>query len=92
MHDQLRAERAKINQIDAQLVQLLNERAQVAVDLGRLKAKLGAPVYDPAREGEVLEHIVSLNLGPLDKGAIEDIFSAIIGACRQIQIPKQNKT
>jgi len=55
--------RKKIDQIDAKLVELLNERAQVVIQIG--KAKANEPVYAPDREKKVLQRIAELNKGPL---------------------------
>ncbi len=85
MQDNLRVLRERINALDEQLLSLLNKRAQVALDIGKLKAELGAKVYDPVRERAVIEHIDAANTGPLDKGAVEELFAAIITACREIQ-------
>ena len=85
MQDELDQKRVHINQIDEQLVALLSERARTALEIGKLKEQLGVKPYDPARERIVLEHIGAMNQGPLDKGALEDIFAAIITACREIQ-------
>jgi chorismate mutase-like protein len=78
--------RKHINELDAQLVELLNQRAAAALQIGELKAVSGGKVYDPAREREVLQHIDGLNQGPLSKGAMEEVFAAIITVCREIQM------
>lgn len=78
--------RKNIDDIDSQLVALLNERARLAVAIGRSKAQTGKVVYDPTRERAVLGKIDSLNQGPLPKGSLEDIYAAIITACREIQL------
>jgi len=57
--------RKRIDEIDLQLVKLLNERARVVVEIGKLKNKAGGRVYAPDREKEVLERIVKANEGPL---------------------------
>ena len=57
--------RKKIDEIDHQLVKLLNERAQVVVEVGKLKNKTDKPIYAPDREKKVLEKIVNDNTGPL---------------------------
>ena len=75
-----------IDDIDAQIVKLLNERATAALEIGNAKEKLSQNMYDPSREGTVLSHIDKLNKGPLPNGSVEDIYAAIITACREIQI------
>ncbi|OHB51957.1 MAG: chorismate mutase [Planctomycetes bacterium GWF2_42_9] len=55
--------RSKIDQIDTKLVELLNQRAQVVIEIG--KAKGDGPVYAPDREKKVLERIAAMNKGPL---------------------------
>ena len=62
-----------------------SNRDRMMALLGELKSRTGIKVYDPAREGVVLEHISQLNKGPLSKGAVEEIFAAIMTACREIQ-------
>ena len=42
--------RDEIDEIDTQIVRLLNQRVQAAVEIGRIKAELGVDPYDPARE------------------------------------------
>lgn len=76
--------REEINALDSKLVQLLNDRAKIAIAMG--EAKQGKPAYDPHRENEVLSHIDEINQGPLPKGSIEEIYASIITACREIQI------
>jgi len=57
--------RKRIDEIDAQLVELLNERAHVVVEVGKLKAEGDTPIYSPDREKQVLAKIKDLNKGPL---------------------------
>lgn len=58
--------RKRIDEVDSQLVQLLNERAQVVVEVGKIKKETGiAPVYAPEREKMVLDRICAMNAGPL---------------------------
>lgn len=85
MADDLKTLRTRINQLDRQLVDLLNERAKTALQIGQAKAETGKAVYDPVREQAVLEEIAALNAGPLSQAAAEAIFRAIITACREIQ-------
>ncbi len=57
--------RNKIDEIDHRLVQLLNERARVVVEVGKLKSKTDKPIYAPDREKAVLEKVTKANTGPL---------------------------
>jgi chorismate mutase/prephenate dehydratase len=86
MNKSLSELRDDINAIDLQLVMLLNSRASVAVQIGAVKATEGQAVYNPTREGQVINRVAEANQGPLPKGSIEEIFNAIISACRQIQM------
>jgi chorismate mutase/prephenate dehydratase len=42
--------RNKINQLDKKLVELLNERARIVVEIGNLKKRSGQRVYAPASD------------------------------------------
>ncbi len=57
--------RKRIDELDAQLVELLNERARVVVEIGKLKAQADRPIYAPDREKQVLDKIIKINQGPL---------------------------
>ena len=47
--------RKRIDAMDADLVRLLNERTEIALEIGKLKRSRGEEVYVPAREKEVLD-------------------------------------
>ena len=77
--------RKQIDAIDARLVELLNARAACAVEIGRLKELAGVPVYQPAREAEVLENVRAANKGPLDHAAVTRLFERVIDEARRIE-------
>ena len=77
--------RAQIDAVDEQLVVLLNARASYALAIGRLKEQAHEPVYQPAREADVLAHVRSLNPGPLDDGAVTRLFERIIDEARRLE-------
>lgn len=77
--------RAQIDTLNTQLVSLINQRAQVALTIG--KAKQGKPIYDPVREAAVLKSVAAQNKGPLPNVAMQTIFREVIAACRNIQQP-----
>jgi len=57
--------RKEIDRLDAELVELLNARARIVVEVGKLKNETHAPVYAPAREKQVFDKIARENKGPL---------------------------
>jgi chorismate mutase len=83
--DTIEALRAQIDKLDRELVALLNARALCALSVGRLKERLGMPVYQPKREAEVLAHVRSVNAGPLEDDAIQRLFERIIDEARRLE-------
>jgi chorismate mutase len=77
--------RRRINEIDQQLVKLLNERSQCAVEIGHLKRQLDLPAWQPQREAEILRNVVKSNAGPLDDAAIRRLFERIIDEARSLE-------
>ena len=77
--------RNAIDSIDADLLKLLNERAQLAIELGELKNNLGLAIYDPAREREIIEMMLKTNEGPLDDKAVVGLFQRIIDESRRVE-------
>jgi len=71
--------RKQIDAIDAKLVELMNERARCAVEIGRLKREAGqAAVYSPERERDVFERIKASNKGPLSDLALASIWKEMM--------------
>ncbi len=79
--------RDAIDAVDAKLVELLNERARLAIEIGRLKSTESAPVYRPEREAAVLRKIALLNRGPVSAAALAGVYREIISACRALERP-----
>jgi len=77
--------RARIDDIDRRLVDLLTERARCALELGRLKEEQGIPLHQPAREAEVLANVRKANGGPLDDEAVVRLFERIIDEARRLE-------
>ena len=77
--------RNRIDEIDGKLVELLNQRAGLAVRVGKEKRRLGATLQDPEREDAVLGRARSMNHGPLSGKAIDAIYRSIIRGCTEVQ-------
>jgi len=79
--------RQKMKEKDKEIVRLLNERAQVSVEIGKVKGEGGMQVYDPSQEAKVHGYLQELNSGPLPQKALTTTFREIISASRDLQRP-----
>ncbi|MEO5859729.1 MAG: prephenate dehydratase domain-containing protein [Pyrinomonadaceae bacterium] len=77
--------RAEIDGIDAEMLRLLNRRAEIALRVGAVKAGKDASLVDPTRESQVLERLTRENPGPFDATSIENIFQRIIDESLALQ-------
>ena len=80
--------RLRIDELDEKLVDLLTERANCALQIGKLKHDLGLEVYQPDREAQVLHHVQShgkVTGSPLAGDAIARVFERIIDEARRIE-------
>ncbi|HOD65780.1 MAG TPA: chorismate mutase [candidate division Zixibacteria bacterium] len=77
--------RDQIDALDRRLLSLLNERAGLVLDLARLKRADRLPVFDPAREKQILEQVVGQNRGPLPGDAVARLFERIIDESRRLE-------
>ena len=78
--------RRDIDRVVEVLVRLLNERARVACEIGRIKKELGVEVYQPEREKQVLAHVRGIaSEGPLGADAIARLFERIIDEARRLE-------
>ena len=79
--------RRRIDEINRKLVRLLSDRAKAAHQIGLIKQVDGTPVYQPARERQVIERVLSYNEGPLTGEHLQRIFTEIISACASLERP-----
>ncbi|MDQ3815451.1 MAG: prephenate dehydratase [Armatimonadota bacterium] len=89
-HDDLAAERVRIDAIDAEILRLLNRRIECALRVAAAKKALGLPFYDPARERSIYERLRTLNAeagGAMPDHAVNAIYREIISACLNAEHP-----
>jgi chorismate mutase/prephenate dehydratase len=86
---QLQGVRERINAIDAELLQLISERAACAQDVAKIKDAHGEAVqyYRPEREAEILRRIKAQNQGPLSDEEVARLFREIMSACLALEKP-----
>lgn len=77
--------RSRIDALDRRLLELLNERAECAIAVGKLKNAQNKEILDPERERQIILNILRDNRGPLDEGALRRIFERVIDECRRIE-------
>src|SRR5215217_107591 len=79
--------RLRIDTLDEQIVNLLNQRAQVVVEVGKVKHQTNAPIYAPEREKVVLEKVRRLNKGPLPDRCLEAVYRELMSGSFALEKP-----
>ncbi len=79
--------RQKIDDVDRSLVELLNRRAELVVQVGKLKRQTGIPIYAPHREAAVLKKVLELNRGPLPDRTIEALYRELMSGSFHLEQP-----
>ena len=79
--------RKQIDALDEQIVELLNRRAQIVVEVGKIKAASGTPIYAPDREKAVLEKVRKANRGPLLDTTIAAIYRELMSGSFALEKP-----
>lgn len=77
--------RKKIDKVDRQIVELFEERMQLAMDIADYKKSVGKPIYDAAREEEKLTSLVNLTKNDFNKKSVADLFKQIMSMSRRLQ-------
>src|SRR5215813_277616 len=70
--------RKKIDEMDLKIVELINQRAAAAREIGKLKNNTNLPIYEPEREKKILEAVKKANKGPLPDSEVQHVFERII--------------
>lgn len=81
----LKSLRSQVDKLDLNILKLVNERARLATEIGRVKNDSGGEVFSPGREEEVFQNVLQHNKGPLDDATIRAIYREIISGGRAIQ-------
>ena len=87
--DGLAGLRQQIDALDRHLLQLLNQRAHLAEQVGDIKRAEGSPFFRPDRVAQVLEKIQQTNPGPLKNNHVAAIWREIMSACLALEAPQR---
>ncbi len=77
--------RKTIDELDEEIVRLISKRAEAATAIGELKRSSELPVYEPAREQAVLDHVKAVNPGPLDDASLLAVYERLMDIMRSLQ-------
>lgn len=79
--------RRQIDAFDEQIVNLLNARSQVVVEIGQIKQQNKSPIYAPDREKAVFEKVRRLNKGPLPNRCLEAVYRELMSGSFALEKP-----
>ena len=79
--------RQKIDQLDHKIVELLDQRTQVALSIGKIKAETGREVYAPDRESEIYSKLERLAGDTLPSSSLKSIYREIMSASLALERP-----
>lgn len=77
--------RDEIDKIDDKLLNLINKRGTLALEISKHKKENSLRVYDPAREKEIEDKLADKNTGPLTNEDVISVFREVISGCRALQ-------
>ncbi|AOM82145.1 bifunctional 3-deoxy-7-phosphoheptulonate synthase/chorismate mutase [Salisediminibacterium beveridgei] len=84
-NEQLEELRGQLDDVNEKLVELMNERAHLAQEIGRVKSSQGMNRFDPVRERKMLDMIQEKNQGPFETGTLQHLFKQIFKASLELQ-------
>src|SRR5262247_4533606 len=77
--------RQRMDAIDDELLRLFNERAKLALEIGRVKKDLGLPIHVPSREEQIITRVQQENPGPLSPTSITRLYQQLIQESRTLE-------
>ena len=77
--------RENIDAVDAELLSTLNRRADLVIEVGRIKQQQQARILDSDREALLMARLLELNRGPLKDEMVQRLFQSIIETLKQLQ-------
>jgi len=77
--------RKEIDKIDNEILDLLNKRSNIVLDIAHIKRNENAKFYSPERERQILERLNSLNPGPFPNETLKVIYREILSASLSLE-------
>ncbi|NEU29971.1 3-deoxy-7-phosphoheptulonate synthase [bacterium LRH843] len=83
--------RAELDEVNLKLLELINERAHLVQEIGKVKGTQGVNRFDPVRERAMLDHIAENNKGPFETSTLQHLFKQIFKASLELQEEDNSK-
>lgn len=77
--------RSRIDRIDQQILELLQERGRAAKRVAAIKRSKGSPIYSAEREEQIIRRLAGLGDGSFPFEGIRNVFHEILSTCLKIQ-------
>lgn len=79
--------RKKIDELDDKLLELLNERARIVIEVGNIKKTEKLDFHSPSREREILDRLTALNKGPFPQNTLRAVYREILSSSLSLERP-----
>jgi chorismate mutase/prephenate dehydratase len=79
--------RRTIDEIDEKILDLLNQRASLVIEVGHVKNAEKRDFHVPSREREIYERLTAKNRGPFPNEGLKSVFREIISASLALEAP-----
>lgn len=80
---EIEAIRAKIDEVDRRLVELLDERAGYSIDIRRLKPAAGMQLFDAGREQAIFDKVASYGDGTLHEPQLRELYETLLKVMKE---------
>lgn len=85
LENDLQTLRSQVDEINLQILELLNKRATVVSEIGKVQQKMAVSFYDPQRESFMLTMLEQNNKGPFSNETIKALFREIFRASMALE-------
>ncbi len=77
--------RAKIDELDKEILELLSERSRQSLIIRKLKPQAGTELFDPGREQRILDKLDALNNGPMSNENVHEIYATLLKVMKEVE-------
>src|SRR5690606_41305564 len=92
MSQKIQSLRARIDDLNLSIMELLSQRATIAAEIGAEQTARGMSQYDPVREQQMLDALVRANTGPFDDATLKALFKQIFQASMQLSQTQEQRS